>query len=326
MQKQQIVGLAVGIIQNGQIVYMKGYGFADQENRVPVTSQTLFRWASCSKPLTAVATLQLMEKDQLDLDTAVRQYVPEFPDQRVVITPRQLLSHQSGIVHYANGRVIRTQRQYTTPHPFEDVVLALDTFKESPLLHTPGEKVSYTTHGYILLSAVVQRAGKQKFAEQVQERIATPLGMTTLQPDYHWQSIPYRAIGYRKQDGQVVRSTDTDVSWKLGGGGYLSNIDDFARFAEGLINRRLVTDKTEALMWEPQKLANGASTEWGLGFVVELGPDRRLKVSHDGSQEKARTRMVMYPREKHGVVIMSNSEWVNPGQFSTLVYTVLARN
>ena len=96
----------------------------------------------------------------------------------------QLLSHLGGIVHYSNGRVIRTEREYDTPHPYEDVILALDTFKESPLVSRPGVRHSYSSHGFILASAVVQRAGKQKFADQVNERIAKPAGMTTLQPDY----------------------------------------------------------------------------------------------------------------------------------------------
>jgi CubicO group peptidase (beta-lactamase class C family) len=326
MRRQHVVGMAIGIIQGGQIAYVQEYGLADRENRQPVTPQTLFRWASCSKPLTAIAALQLAESGRLDLDANVRSYVPEFPDKGVVITARQLLCHQSGIVHYTNGLVLRTAGHYGTPHPFEDVVNALDTFKRSPLLFRPGRKFSYTTHGYILLSAVVQRAGKQKFAEQVAERIAQPLGLATLQPDYQWLDIPNRAVGYHKHFGSVERMTDTDVSWKLGGGGYISNIGDFARFAAALINGGLVSKPTEAMMWTQQKLADGSPTNWGLGFRVDLGPNGRLRVSHNGEQEKTATRLVIYPAEKSGVVIMSNCVWVNPGQFSTLIYTVLARN
>lgn len=322
MEKQRIVGMAVGILQGGEIVYLKGYGLANRERKEPVTSKTLFRWASCSKPVTAIATLQLAEKGQLDLDADVRTLVPEFPHKDVVITPRQLLRHQSGIVHYQKGKVVRTKATYKSANPFQDVVLALDTFKESPLLFKPGEKLSYTTHGYILLSAVVQRAGKQPFADQVRERIAKPLGMTTLKPDYQWEVIPHRAVGYRKVKDEVVTSTDTDVSWKLGGGGYLSNIDDMAIFARGLLQRKLVSEKTEKLMWTRQKLADGKETPFGLGFQIDT-QGGRLRVAHSGSQEKTKTRMVLYPVEKHGVVVMTNCEWVNPGQFTTLVYSAM---
>lgn len=93
MKRQSVVGLALGIIQDGHIVYSKGYGFEDREAQVHVTTKTMFRWACISKPLTAIVAMQLVERGKLDLDTDVRTYVPEFPDKGVKITPRQLLCH-----------------------------------------------------------------------------------------------------------------------------------------------------------------------------------------------------------------------------------------
>ena len=252
MAGQELIGLAVGIIQDGQIAYLKGYGLANREQRLPVTRQTMFRWASISKSLTAVAAMQLWERGDLDLKREARWYVPEFPDKGTPIRVRHLLCHQGGIVHYTNGKVIRTKRDYPVAHPFENVIYALDTFKESPLVNKPGEKYSYSTRGYMLVSAVVERAGKQKFAHQVRDRIAKPLKLATLQPDYQWEEIPHRAVGYRQRGGQVEVSTNTDVSWKLGGGGFISNIDDLAKFAAGLLNHRLVKPATRQKMWVRQ--------------------------------------------------------------------------
>lgn len=323
LKRQQVVGAAVGIVRGGEIVSLKGYGLANRETSAPVTTRTLFRWASCSKPVTAVAAMQLVEKGQLDLEADVRGLVPEFPDKGVRITLRQLLSHTGGIVHYGNGKVVRTQRTYDTPHPFESVILALDTFKESPLVNQPGEKYSYTTHGFILASAVVERAGKQRFVDQVSERILKPLGMTSMQPDYEWRDLPERTMGYRKVGGNIVRSVDGDVSWKLGGGGYTSNIEDFARFARGLVNRRLVREATERQMWTAQKLNSGAATSYGLGFGVAM-TGGRLHVSHGGAQEKTRTLMDLYPSEEAGIVVMCNSEFAQPGGFVKVIEAALA--
>ena len=310
LQKQSLVGAALGVIVDGEVAYLRGYGLADRENKIPVTRKTLFRWASISKCLTSVTAMQLYEKNLLDLSRDVRSYTPEFPDKKALISPRDLLCHQGGIVHYSNGEVIHTRRQYDVPHPFESVVLALDTFRESPLVNQPGEKFSYTTHGYILLSAVIERAGREKFASQVEKRITRPLGMTTLQPDYQWKNIPHRAVGYRKKNKKVVPSTNTDVSWKLGGGGFISNIDDLALFAKGLINGKLVKPETERLMWTPQKLKNSKSTTYGYGFNIN-GTGKELQVAHSGGQEKTRTRMVIFPGKRMGVVVMSNSEHCN---------------
>ena len=323
MAGQELVGLAVGIIQDGQIAYLKGYGLADREQRVPVTRQTMFRWASISKSITAVAAMQLWERGELDFEREARRYVPEFPDKGATIRVRHLLCHQGGIVHYTNGKVIRIKRDYPVAHPFENVIYALDTFRESPLVNEPGEKYSYTTHGYILLSAGVERAGKQKFAHQVRDRIAKPLKLGTLQPDYQWEEIPHRAVGYRQRGGQVEVSTNTDVSWKLGGGGFISNIDDLAKFAAGLLNHRLVKPATRQKMWTRQMTRDGKQTKYALGFSFNHYRDGELHtwsangtgieiVGHSGSQEKTKTWMALWPQKKLGVVVMSNSEYASP--------------
>lgn len=323
MDRQELVGVAVGVIREGQVVYTAGYGFADRESEVPVTDGTLFRWASISKPVTAIAAMQLVEAGTLDLTADIREYVPEFPGKDAPITTEQLLAHLGGIVHYSNGPVIRTEREYDTPHPYESVILALDTFAPSPLVNQPGERYSYSTRGYILASAVVERAGGQPFVEQVQERICEPLGLATLQPDYQWVDIPNRAKGYRRVRGHIFPSTNTDVSWKLGGGGFISNVYDLARFAVALMNSELVNEATTQDMWTPRTDANGESSGYGLGLRITNNNDQ-LRIMHTGSQEKARTRMVFYPEAGHGIVVMTNSEHGDCGAITTAIYRAIS--
>ena len=198
MDDQKLVGVVVGILQEGRIVYLKGYGDANREKNVPVTTDTKFNWASNSKPVAGVLAMQLVEKNKLDLDADVRKYVPEFPDKGHVITARHLLCHQSGIPHYANGKIVPTVRKYDVADPFSHPVLALDKFNQSPLIFPPGEKVSYSSYAYILLSAVIERAGEQPFYEQLQSRIAQPQKMTSFDPDTGGDR-PELAVGYRKQ-------------------------------------------------------------------------------------------------------------------------------
>ena len=322
MEQQALVGVAIGVIRDGRVVYTAGYGLADRENEVPVTTETMFRWASVSKPVTAIAAMQLVESGELDLRRDIREYVPEFPDKGMPITIEQLLSHLGGIVHYRNGPVVRTRRDYDEPNPYESVILALDTFAESPLIDQPGQRYSYSTHGYILASAVVERAGGLSFFEQVRERICEPLGLKTLQPDYQWVDISSRAVGYRMLRGHVLPSTNTDVSWKLGGGGFISNIDDFARFAAALINHELIDEQTSRDMWTPRTDGAGEPTGYGLGLGVSL-PRGQLRIAHNGSQEKARTRLVIYPEQRHGVVVMSNSQHADRGALTTAVYRAI---
>ena len=90
--RQELVGVAIGIIEDGQVAYVAGYGFEDREEKIPVTTETMFRWASISKPLTAITAVQLSVSDRLDLDRDIRELLPEFPDKGSKITTRQLLA------------------------------------------------------------------------------------------------------------------------------------------------------------------------------------------------------------------------------------------
>lgn len=325
MARQGAVGIAVGAVKDGMVIHTKGYGFADRERDIPVTTSTMFRWASISKPLTAVVAAQLALEGKLDLDKDIRQYVPEFPekDPDHPITTRLLLGHLGGIVHYSNGPVIPTVRRYESKHPYEDVILSLDTFNNSPLVSEPGATFNYSTRGFMLASAVAERAGAAPFHALVQERIAKPLGLTTLQPDYQWEEIPNRAVGYRKLGALIVPSSNTDVSWKLGGGGFISSITDLTAFAQALTDQKFMTPELRELLWTPQTTSGGRQTSYGLGFTVKTVDDDRLLIRHSGAQEKTRTIMVVFPDDGIAVTVMTNSEYGKPLPIAHLVAEAL---
>lgn len=320
-EAQELVGLAAAYVENGKISAIY-YGSEDREKKIDVGPATMFRWASVSKPMTAVAAMQLAQEKKLDLDADVRDYVAEFPEKPWPVTARQLMGHLGGVVHYRNGKVIRSQPEYDEEHPFASTILALDMFRESPLVAEPGTKYAYTTHGYMLLGAAVERAGRGTFAKQVQTRILKPLGMKACRPDYQWEAIEHRAVGYKKLGANVVRSTNTDVSWKLPGGGYVSTVDDMARFARGLMGEELLPREALDEMWTPMLTSDGASTGYGMGFGVREGVTP-LRISHSGAQEKTRTLMQVLPDEGRALVIMTNSEYANVGVIAKAAWASL---
>lgn len=323
LKKQGAVGVAVGYLENGQVVHAEGYGYADLANKQQLSKSTVMNWASNSKPVMAILALQLVEKGQLNLDADIHDYLPNYPPTTSRITARHLLCHQSGIPHYRNGRVVGTTRKFREQLPYLDPVNSLHKFDMSPLLFQPGAKYSYSSYAYILLSAVVQAAGKEPIDQQLDKRIIQPLRLTSFEMDLPESNNRDWSVGYyRNSKGQVLPAPEEAHYWKHGAGGYKSNIRDFARWAQAMMNDELISARTRKLMWTAQPTNNGQATKKGLGVTVEV-QNKRPKISHNGSQTEARSRMVLYPSSRNGVVILSNSNHANPGRFSTAVYKTL---
>lgn len=321
MEKLQVVGVAIGIIRNSKVVYTKGYGLANLRTRTPVTRDTIFNWASNSKPLIAIAAMQLVQNAQLDLDKTIGTYIPSLPDHLKRITTRQLLCHQSGIPHYTNGEVIPSETK-VSPREEIDPLNSLHRFVMSPLIFVPGSKTEYSSYAYVLLTAVVQAAGKKPIDQQLLIRIVKPIGLKTFQLDMPFKRQRSWVTAFKIKNGIPEEIPDYAHFWKHGAGGYKSNVTDFARFAAAVANMELIDAKTTIQMWTPQTTSDGASSIYGLGVVVS-SKGQSLKISHNGSQDETRTRMVVYPSQKHGIVVMCNTQGCNPGRISTAIYAVM---
>jgi CubicO group peptidase (beta-lactamase class C family) len=331
MQRQQLVGVAIGIIRDGVVVLTKGYGFADFENQVPVTTRTVFNWASNSKPLTAVAAMQLVQEKKLDLDADVRKYVSEFAPHGPPITVRQLLCHQSGLPHWANGRVVPSPDLDAEAMESIDPRVTVRRFSQTPLLFEPGSRFSYSSYGYILLSAAIEQAGGESFYVQIEKRIARPLGLESLQLDMAENHADW-AVGYTRAKVRVLRgqSVGTPVgrapdyahAWKAGAGAFKSNIEDFAKWAAALINGRLVSKSVEKEMWTPQKTSDGKSTEMSLGFFTgEWGGSPTI--THPGDQPEASSHLALFLKPRNGIVVLCNCGYGKPAEISRAVATAI---
>lgn len=326
MQRQDLVGVAIGVIQQGRIVYTQGYGMADRDSKIPFSTSTVTNWASNSKPVVAVRTMQLVESGRMKLSDSIRRFLPELPHHCDPVTIRHILCHQSGYPHYSNGRVVALKKRIPGEPDSIDPVFAINRFGGSPLLRNPGEAYSYSSYAFVLLSAALQRAGKRPLHEQITEHVAAKASIESLELDVDSKEKPSWAKGYKRNlFGKVVAVPEYAHAWKHGAGGYKSDIIDFARWAKALINHRLVSRKSEKKMWTAQKLNSGKPTNAGLGFFVNNN-NGKLKIYHGGSHSEARSRMVIYPRERHGVVVLCNCGHADPSRISTAVYRALAKS
>ncbi|MGE5124963.1 MAG: serine hydrolase domain-containing protein, partial [Betaproteobacteria bacterium] len=251
MSRLGIPGLSLAIGDGGELRFAAAWGFADVENAVVAAPDTVYRYASVSKPITAVAALQLVERGRLELDAPAWKYCGAYPPKRWTVTPRQLLCHQGGVRNYRVGEALQLRRYSSVPE-------ALVVFKDDPLAYQPGTSVVYSTYGYCLLGCVVEGAAGRPFAEVLREDVFAPAGMTTTQVDDARVLIPRRANGYvRDGSGELLNSALADVTYKVPGGGLCGTAPDVARFGLALLSGRLVGRATLRQMLTPQRLRTG---------------------------------------------------------------------
>jgi CubicO group peptidase (beta-lactamase class C family) len=310
MTRLGIPGLSLAVVDGGVVRLQEAHGFADVENGVPARPESVYRLASVSKPMTAVAVLHLYERRLIDLDAPVWRYCPEFPEKPWPVTARQLLCHQGGVRHYRPEEPTLTRR-------FETSAEALALFRDDPLLHEPGTQVRYSTFGYNLLGCAAAGAARTPFLELLREAVFGPAEMSSTGADDQRAIVPNRAQGYtRDAEGRLRNSALADMSYKVPGGGLSGTAADVARFGSALGAGRLLSAGVLEQMLSRQRVRGGRLTGYGLGLTLGERDDRR-EAWHTGGQE--RVSAVLYldldrgvPRGGRAVAILANLEEVQP--------------
>lgn len=316
LRKNGAPGAAVAIEQDGKVVFAKGFGYADVENKVPFTAQTVSRIGSISKTFTALALMQLVEQGKVKLDDEVQVYVPSFPKKSAPITLRQLLGHQGGIRHYRGDEMLSAKH-------YDSVEAALAIFKDDPLIAEPGTKYSYTTYGYNLLSRVVEAASGMSFGDYLQQRIFTPLGLKQTYLDDPGTLIPQRARYYTKpQTGPLRNAPAVDQSNKWGGGGLVSTVEDLLRYAASYDAASLLKADMIKLMFTPQNTRDGKPTTYGLGWTNTL-EDGRRRIEHTGGSVGATSALALYPEQRTKIVVLVNNDFFTGPALRTRVAKIL---
>ena len=239
----ELVGFQVAVARDGQIIISESFGHADLEHDVPVKPETRFAVASVTKAVTAFALLKLSDLGGIDLDARVQDYVPEFPEKDRVITLRSLAENRSGIPHYRRDRDWEWYQTHYYTH-YGDIVDAMELFKDEPLVGEPGE-FRYSSYGYNLLAAAIQRASGERFQSYVEDSVLRPMGIERTTFADVRRVLPNRARMYsqfalkhgpREPVPTLNRVPENwDYSYNAGGGGLWSTAEDLVRFGQSFL-------------------------------------------------------------------------------------------
>lgn len=296
----ETVGLAVTVSRNNEIIYSKGFGYGNLEQQTPVyPSKTRFRIGSISKPLSTVGLGILIAEGRINLDAPVQKYVPEFPEKQSVITARMLAGHLSGIRHYRN-------QEFLSALHYTNVFDPLDVFAADSLECDPMSQFCYTSYGYTLLSAVMERAAGEEFLSFIRQRVTEPLGMIHTVADLKDTIISYRSGFYALDSGIVINAPYVDCSNKWAGGGYLSTSEDIVRMGNAMLYAELFPQSIVDTLLTSMQTDSGKVTGYGMGWSVDTDENGTFSFGHAGGSVGGSCRLIVYPDEKLVIAVLTN--------------------
>jgi len=338
-----VPGFAMCIVKDGQVVYSKGFGFADLASKRPVTAQSLLLQASVTKSLVAMAILRLAEQGKIDLDEPVTTYLPYFTmtDERYqAITVRMLLSHRAGL---PDSPAFWSEPLDAAMNPLEQAVRDLS---EMALLFAPDTEWSYSSYGYSALGAIIAQVTGQPFEQYMQDEWLAPLGMTHSTLVASDVDPTLRMTLYGSDAGGHAIPTDMACDGRDASTCNLwSSCEDLAKWAQLLLQdsdlngTRILQPESIQIMWAPVSQTPWVEAigshyglpiaEYGLGWYVGEVAGHRF-VGHAGGSEGTNTQFQLAPDDGLAVITMAN--WLDqetatgyPASFAAfdVMYTLL---
>jgi CubicO group peptidase (beta-lactamase class C family) len=296
-----IPGAVVMVVREGKVVYSKGYGLANVEQKIPCTTSTNFRLASVSKQFTATSIFILAERKQLLLDDPITKFFPEFPSYGNEITVRHLLSHRSGLIDYEDVIPDGTTIQLSDRN-----VLNL-VRKQNKTYFAPGSEFRYSNTGYALLSLIVESVSGSPYAEFLKRNIFSPLQMTdTIAYEAGISQIQNRAYGYAMENNRFMPSDQSLTSAVLGDGGIYSSVNDLFKWDQALYTDKLISQamlKQAFTVISPT--TDVANSGYGFGWYITKYRDTDL-IFHRGHTCGFTNLIEHYPGKKFTVIILTN--------------------
>lgn len=307
MKKANIPGISVAVIQNGEVVKLKGYGFANLEHKVKVTPNTIFQSGSVGKQFTASLVMKLVEDGKIGLDDSIRKHLPETPETWGKITIRNLLTHTGGLGDPYDRLDMR--KDYTEAE-------LLKILGEIPLQFQPGEKHSYSNSGYHVLGFLCSKVGGKFYGDQLIDRILKPAGMKTARIISEADIIMNRAAGYEIKNGKPYNQewVAPKLNTTADGSMYVSLLDMVA-WNSALDGDKVLSNQIKQQMWTPLRLNSGKTVDYGFGW--SLAPVNGHKfVGHGGAWQGFRTAIQRYPNDKLAVIVLANSDSAQPDKLA----------
>lgn len=312
LEDKAIPTLSIVIVDDQEVLWSAGYGYANPEGEVDATGDTVYRVASLSKLFTAMAVMQLVEQGELDLDAPITDYLPDFNPTNPYDTPitlRQLHSHQSGIV-----------REPPVGHYFDDTEPSLRALVRSlnttALIIPPETQSKYSNAAVSVAGYVLEHTQNEPFADYVQHALLDKLGMTNSSFAPRPSLMEKLAKGYMwTYDGRTFEAPVFELGM-IPAANLYTTMNDLGQFMKVLFadgqgpNGPVLSPESLEEMWTVQFADEGTKNGFGLGFYVSDFQGER-RVQHNGVMYGYASRIYALPESKLGLAVVSNLDVTN---------------
>jgi CubicO group peptidase (beta-lactamase class C family) len=289
------------VARGGSVVIDKAYGMANVEWDVPNTTTTKFRLGSITKQFTAAAILLLEERGKLKLDDRVKTYLPDSPMAWDRINIFNLLTHTAGVPNFTASPDYNTVKLSA-----RSADAAVAAFRERPLDFGPGEQMSYSNSGYLILGAIIEKVSGQTYEKFVTDNLFTPAGMADSGYDSNTTIIKRRASGYVRSAGGYANAGYLHMSIPHAAGALYSTTHDLLKWEQALFAGKIVSKTSLEKMLTPFK------NNYALGVTSALVNGRRV-IAHGGGIDGFNTHLAYYPDSQTVVIVLSNVNGAVPG-------------
>jgi len=300
--KPGVPGASLGVIQNEELVYVRGYGLANLEYDIPNSENSVFRIGSTSKQFTAACIVLLSQQGKLNLDASLSSFFPSFPEYADSITLRHLIHHTSGIRDYLQLAYLKGLSEFDY---YTDADILNWLANQTDLNFQPGEEYLYSNSGYWLLGQIVEKASGKNMARFAKSEIFDPLEMSSTHfHNDHNRIVKSRASGYMPIDEENYRISMTTLD-VIGDGGIFTSISDIKKWDDEFYNRSILNDEFWEIMTNVGKLNNGEDIDYAGGLIIDKYKGQKT-IAHGGAFVGFRAELLRFPDQKTTIAIFAN--------------------
>lgn len=317
MRKHDVTGLSVALVDDQQVVWAEGFGFADRENNISAGPDTIYRAGSISKLFTTLAAMQLVEQGRLDIDRPIRDYLPEISirsrfSEAGPVTPRTLMTHHSGL-----PADLQKGMWSSRPENFRGVV---EKIREEFAANPPNTVFAYSNLGMTILGVAVAEVSGEEFGAYMSENVLQPLNMMNSRFAADQDRSPLAAKSYRN-DQAAIEPALRDIP----AGGLNSTVLDLSRFMQMVFaggrsgGKPVIKPETLVEMLRPQSDGVPLDLDFRVGLGWQLSGFGGIDIKnagtvahHAGATIHYHGMLIILPEHKLGAVVLSNSATSGP--------------